>query len=199
MKVNSGAALAPGNGSIGTLTVNGNLTLNGNLLVNVDTSVAPSNSVIIVSGSRSSSGTGTVTVNNLGANPLVVGQKFYPFNGSTLTGGGSLTVSGGGAGVTWNNHLATDGSIEVATVGSAVPPSFPPGGISRQLDGSISLTVTGAVGTAYRLWATTNLALTPVTNTWTLLTNGTITASPFIINDAGATNKPQRFYLFSTP
>jgi autotransporter-associated beta strand protein len=197
--VNSSAALAPGNGGVGALTVSGNLTLNGNLSINVDTSVAPSNSIIIVSGSRSSSGTGTVTVNNLGANALVVGQKFYPFNGSTLTGGGSLTVSGGGAGVTWNNHLATDGSIEVASIGSSVAPSFPPGGISRQLDGSISLTVTGAVGTAYRLWATTNLALTPVTNTWTLLTNGTISSSPFIINDAGATNKPQRFYLFSTP
>jgi autotransporter-associated beta strand protein len=197
--VNSGAALAPGNGSIGTLTVNGNLTLNGDLLVDVDTSVAPSNSVIIVSGSRSSSGTGTVTVNNLGANPLVVGQKFYPFNGSTLTGGGSLTVSGGGAGVTWNNNLATDGSIVVASVGSTVPPSFPPGSISRQLNGSISLTATGAVGTAYSLWATTNLALTPVSSTWTLVTNGTITASPFTIQDTGSTNYQQRFYLFSTP
>ncbi|HTL73654.1 MAG TPA: autotransporter-associated beta strand repeat-containing protein [bacterium] len=197
--VNSGAAIAPGNGGVGTLTVNGSLTLIGNLVVNVDTSHAPSNSIVLVSGALSSSGTGTVTVNNLGANALVVGQKFYPFNGSILAGGGSLTVSGGGAGVTWLNHLATDGSIQVATVGVAVPPSFPPGGISRQLDGSISLTATGAVGTAYSLWATTNLALTPVSSTWTLLTNGTITTTPFIINDAGATNKPQRFYLFSTP
>ena len=197
--VNSGATIAPGEGSVGTLTLSGNLNLNGNLVVNVDTSLAPSNSTVVVSGALSSSGTGTVTVNHLGANALVVGQKFYPFNGSILTGGGSLTVSGGGAGVTWLNHLATDGSIEVATVGAAVPPNFPPGGVSRQLDGSISLTVTGAVGTAYRLWATTNLALTPVTNTWTLLTNGTISTSPFIINDAGATNQPQRFYLFSTP
>ncbi|MGN6556031.1 MAG: beta strand repeat-containing protein, partial [Verrucomicrobiota bacterium] len=197
--VNSGAAIDPGNAGTGILTVTGNLDLNGNLVVNVDTSLALSNSMVLVSGSRYSSGTGTVTVNNLGSNALVAGQKFYPFNGNTLSGGGTLTVSGGGAGVTWNNRLAIDGSIEVATVGSAVPPSFAPGGISRQLDGSISLTATGAVGTAYSLWATTNLALTPVSSTWTLLTNGTITTSPFIINDAGATNKPQRFYLFSTP
>lgn len=197
--VNSGAAIAPGNGGVGTLTVNGGLTLNGNLVVDVDTSLASSNSIVVVSGALSSSGTGTVMVNNLGANTLVVGEKFYPFNGKILTGGGSLTVSGGGAGVTWNNNLATDGSIEVATVGSAVPPSFPPGSISRQSNGSVSLTATGAVGTAYSLWATTNLALTPVSSTWTLVTNGTITASPFTIQDTGATNYQERFYLFSTP
>jgi hypothetical protein len=140
-----------------------------------------------------------VTVKNLSTNALVVGQKFYPLNGSILIGGGSLTVSDGGAGVTWQNNLATDGSVQVAKVGVAVPPSFMPGGISRQLNGTLSLTATGAVGTTYRLSATTNLALTPGSNTWTLLTNGTITASPFIIQDAGATNKPHRFYLFSTP
>jgi hypothetical protein len=67
------------------------------------------------------------------------------------------------------------------------------------LNGSISLTATGAVGTAYSLWATTNLALTPVSSTWTLVTNGTITASPFTIQDTGSTNYQQRFYLFSTP
>jgi len=55
------------------------------------------------------------------------------------------------------------------------------------------------LGTSYRIWATTNLALRPVTNTWTLLTSGTINSSPFTNLDLTATNYPQRFYLFSTP
>jgi hypothetical protein len=43
------------------------------------------------------------------------------------------------------------------------------------------------------------VALTPITNTWTQLTNGTVTASPFTITDPGAMTNRQRFYLFSTP
>jgi autotransporter-associated beta strand protein len=79
------------------------------------------------------------------------------------------------------------------------PPNFPPGGVIRLPNGNISLTVTGAVNTPYRLWATTNIALSPVTNTWTLLQSGTITASPFTNYDLTATNFSSRFYLFSTP
>jgi hypothetical protein len=65
--------------------------------------------------------------------------------------------------------------------------------------GNISLTATGVVGATYKLWASTNVALALVTNTWTLLTNGTIGASPFTIIDYGSTNFPQRFYRFSSP
>jgi hypothetical protein len=63
----------------------------------------------------------------------------------------------------------------------------------------VSLVATGAVGAPYRLWATTNLALTPVTNTWTLLTNTTIISSPFTNIDLTATNFSRRFYIFTTP
>jgi hypothetical protein len=66
-------------------------------------------------------------------------------------------------------------------------------------DGNTSLTVTGAIGSTYKLWASTNVALSPVTNTWTLLSNGTVTVTPFTITDPTATNYPQRFYLFSAP
>jgi hypothetical protein len=41
--------------------------------------------------------------------------------------------------------------------------------------------------------------LAPVASTWTLLSNGTMTTSPFTIIDRNATNYSQRFYLFSTP
>ena len=87
--------------------------------------------------------------------------------------------------------------VVAAAPGSA--PGFPAGGVSVLPNGGVSLVATGAVGGTYKLWATTNLALTPVTNTWKLLSSGTITTSPFTNTDLTATNYSQRFYLFSTP
>ncbi len=192
--VNAGGTLAPGNG-LGTLMINSSLVLAGNLAVDVNQSASPSNDLASVSGTINNIGSGTVNVSNLGG-ALSVGDSFKLFNQAVINGG-ALSVTGGG--VTWTNKLAVDGSIQVLSTGGNVPPSFPPGSVAILPSGNISLTATGALGTSYRLWATTNVALTPVTNTWTLLNIGTITVSPFTINDLGATNFPQRFYLFSTP
>lgn len=63
----------------------------------------------------------------------------------------------------------------------------------------ISLTAAGAIGTPYRFWASTNLALTPATNVWNLQGAGTITASPFTTNDLTSAEVPARFYRFSSP
>jgi hypothetical protein len=101
------------------------------------------------------------------------------------------------AGVVWQNNLAVDGSIQVASLAAA--PAFSPGGVSELPDGNISLTATGPIGETYKLWASTNVALAPISSTWTLLQSGTITASPFTIHDLTATNYPRRFYIFSTP
>ena len=70
---------------------------------------------------------------------------------------------------------------------------------SSYTGGDISLTATGELGAAYRLWASPDVSLTPITNTWTLLSSGTISVSPFTISDRTATNFPQRFYRFSAP
>ena len=85
------------------------------------------------------------------------------------------------------------------TVPPAVPPNFPSGAIRRLADQNISLTATGSPGTPYRLWATTNVALAPITNTWNLLGLGTVATSPFTNYDWTATNFPRRFYRFSSP
>jgi hypothetical protein len=90
-----------------------------------------------------------------------------------------------------------DGTITVLTVPTA--PNFPPDGINRLPDGNISLTATGALGTTYTLWASTNVAATPITTTWSNLSSGTINVSPFTIDDLDATNHPRRFYLFTAP
>ena len=192
--VNVGGTLAAG-ASVGTLTINNNLVLAGNLGVEVNKSVSPSNDLVVVSGTINNIGSGTVNVSNLGG-PLSIGDSFKLFN-QAMVNGGALTVTGGG--VTWTNKLAIDGSIQVLSTGGNVPPSFPPGSVSILPSGNISLTATGSIGTTFKLWASTNVTLTPITNTWTLLSSGTVTTSPFTINDLTATNHSQRFYLFSVP
>ncbi len=116
--------------------------------------------------------------------------------GPANTNGMTLSLPAGIVG-----NLAVVGStlylqVTVGTVTSA--PNFQAGGFSYA-NGTMSLTATGAIGGTFKLWATTNLALTPVTNTWTLLTNGTVTVSPFTITDPGAATNQQRFYLFTAP
>ena len=44
-----------------------------------------------------------------------------------------------------------------------------------------------------------NVALTPITNTWTLLSSGTFGGLPLTFTDTQATNHPQRFYLLTVP
>jgi fibronectin-binding autotransporter adhesin len=111
----SGASLAPG-ASVGTLTINSDLTLGGNLAIEVDKSLAQSNDVVQVSGVLTNSGTGTLTVSNLGP-ALLAGDSFQIFSQLVLNGG-AITVSGGGPGVAWTNRLAFDGSIAVLSVSS---------------------------------------------------------------------------------
>ena len=98
--------------------------------------------------------------------------------------------------------ISTSGGTVTLTVtvsAPATPPGFVPGAVSVLPGGGISLVSTGAIGGTYRLWASTNLALTPFTNYATLLHSGTVGTSPFTNLDLTATNYPQRFYLFTTP
>ena len=120
-----------------------------------------------------------------------------PLNSGAL-GAGTITVGGAQfdpshveltGGITLNNPLAF--------FSRNYPASFPPHYLN--VSGTIAGTATGALGVGYKLWASTNTALGPSTGTWTLLSNGSITVSPFTILDATATNFPQRFYLLSTP
>jgi Immunoglobulin domain/Pectinesterase len=83
------------------------------------------------------------------------------------------------------------------------PPTAPSAIASPSVDnsGNVQFTINGALGSAgfgYRVWATTNLALTPVTSTWTLLTNGIFDAGPVVFIDP-ASGLPQRFYIITVP
>lgn len=70
-------------------------------------------------------------------------------------------------------------------------------GITRLGDGSVQLTMRGVPCYSYRLWATTNLMLTPVIETWTQLSSGTFSSAPTVFTDTSATNFPRRFYIIS--
>jgi fibronectin-binding autotransporter adhesin len=105
---------------IGTFTVNNNLSLdNGKVLVRVNKALSPgqSNDLISVSGTLANTGTNSITVTNIGASAIAVGDTFKVFN-KAVTGGNAMSVTGGG--VNWNNNLAVDGTISVASVISTV-------------------------------------------------------------------------------
>jgi len=74
----------------------------------------------------------------------------------------------------------------------ADPPKFASPAISVS-GGLVTLTASGALHTSYSLQASTNLA----GGTWTLVTNGSISATPFAIREAGT--NIQRFYRLGAP
>jgi hypothetical protein len=66
-------------------------------------------------------------------------------------------------------------------------------------DGNFQFLFSGGSGQSYRVWASTDVALTPITSTWTQLGSGTFGGSPILFDDLQATNHPQRFYIITVP
>ncbi len=63
----------------------------------------------------------------------------------------------------------------------------------------VALSFTGAAGQNYRLWSSTDLSLTPVTNTWSLLTGGSFSGSADSFTHTNGATDSQRFYVISSP
>lgn len=96
------------------------------------------------------------------------------------------------------NDYGYDISVEATVV---VLPAIPPA-LAKPVvlpTGIVQLALTGTPGSQYRLWVTTNVALAPVTNTWTLLHTGTFTSEPIQVEDTDAPNYSQRFYMLTVP
>jgi autotransporter-associated beta strand protein len=192
--VNSDGTLGAGSPSvIGTFSISGNLSLAGDLFIRVNKSLSPSlsNDTIVVTGSLNNSGTGTVTVDNLGP-ALAVGNQFALFN-KAIAGGGALTISGGGVG-SWQNNLAVNGTIKVLTL--LTPPSPVINAVSA---GAGNLNFSGTNGTAgnpYAVLTTTNLDSPWTTNTTgTFGSGGTFSVSVPITNSSPAA----RFFKLQVP
>jgi autotransporter-associated beta strand protein len=193
----SGTALYPGGGgNIGTFTVNNNVTFNSSskcLMELNTTNSTTTNDMLVVSGTLTISGA-TLSVNNSGP-ALTNGNSFKLFS-KPAVGFTSISLPALDSSLMWQTNLAVDGSIAVVTTNtvSASAPGTTHVGILS--DHNISLTVTGAVGSVWSLHATNNV-LRP--RPWPTLQSGTVSSSPFTINDLTATNAATRFYYFSAP
>lgn len=83
------------------------------------------------------------------------------------------------------------------TVIPLTPPSISSPGVLP--DGNFQFSASGVSGQPYRIWASPDVTLTPITTTWTLLSSGTFGAGPASFSDLQATNYPQRFYIITVP
>ena len=179
--------LAPGAsiGSVGTLTINNDLFIGGNVAIDVNKSLSQSNDLVVVSGLLVNTGTGTLTVSNLGQT-LAVGDRFTLFS-KPMQNGAAVTVSGARA--NWINNLAVDGSI---TVGSLILPptlNFTRTGYSLQFTWTDSFN-------SFKLQSQTNSLVTGLGTNWTDYPGGG--TSPVTVPIA-MTNRAVFFKLLSTP
>jgi len=162
--------------SMGTFTIGGNLSLtNGNGYFRINRSGLVSDNVS-VAGTIANSGTGTITVTNLGA-ALQIGDAFTLFN-KPVTGGSTLAVTGGG--MAWTNMLAINGTIQVLSELTANYPT----NVTFDVNGTTLTIGWPSTHLGWILQAQTNtmsVGLTTPTNTWTDVsgtgsgTNATIT------------------------
>ena len=131
-------------------------------------------------------------------------------DGTNLIGqtGATLTIpSANGLDIGTYAVVVSNGSGHV-TSGNAtltvLAPTMPAAIVAPQMTGkgSVEFTVSGPAGSAgfsYRIWATTNLMLAPITSKWNLVTNGIFGSGPVVIKDPKAADLPQRFYIISMP
>jgi autotransporter-associated beta strand protein len=171
-----GVALRPGAaGAVGTLTVNNDLTFGGNVAIELNKSLSPTSDRAVVSGILTNTGTGTITVLNLGP-ALQPGDTFTLFS-QPLQNGAALTVTGSGA--TWVNNLAVNGTITANTV------TRPTLGFS-QTTTNMQFSWDTTLGN-YKLQAQTNSITVGISTNWVDYTNGNISPITVPLNKTNAT------------
>jgi fibronectin-binding autotransporter adhesin len=180
--------LAPGT-SIGTLTINNTLALSGTTEMEVSHTAADK-----VQGLASVILGGTLKVVVVG--PLTGTESFKLF--AAAPGGYSgdffYDLPPLDAPLAWDtSSMAVDGTLRVT--GGVEPPEI--GTAARTGDGNFQLSGTGPGDAAYRILATTNVAL-PLAD-WVQLTSGSFSGGAFAFTDLSATNYPRRFYSVVTP
>jgi autotransporter-associated beta strand protein len=188
---------------IGTFTVNSFLSFsNANVLIRVNKSLVQSNDLISVTGmitnNGAGTGTGTVTITNIGSVSLAVGDTFQVFN-KAVTNGATMTVTGGGSGVTWNNNLAVNGSVQVATIPVPLLTNSPTI-ISFTLQGgnvAIGATNGTAGANAYLLMGTN---ITEPLNQWLTVATDSIGSGSFSFTATNAVTagSAQQYYILSS-
>ncbi|MGN6556213.1 MAG: autotransporter-associated beta strand repeat-containing protein [Verrucomicrobiota bacterium] len=191
----SGGTLSPGN-SIGTLTISNSLIFSSGskALIDIDP-ISPANDR--VSGLSNVTYGGALQLNLSGA--LSAGDMFQLFQATTYSGAfSSVSPAIPGSGLAWNTNLLNiNGVISVVSTNAIQQPAMT--NVTRLNDGRIQFAFSGSPGQNYRVWASSDLSLTPVTNTWTVLTNDIFHGAVVQFIDPDATNHSQRFYLLTIP
>jgi autotransporter-associated beta strand protein len=117
----AGSIVAPG-ASVGTMTVSGNVSLGGQLLMELNRTNAPFNCDRLVSSGGTITYGGSLLVTNIGP-ALQVSNTFqlFPSGVPAYTGNTTLaTTDASGAVYTWQNDIATLGSVKVLSVTAPV-------------------------------------------------------------------------------
>jgi len=189
--VAAGGSIESPDSGVGTLTFNTNLTINGNVSIDVNKALSPASGMITVLGTLcTNTGTGTLTVANIGGIPLAAGDSFQVFS-QPLLNGEALTIASAEA-VTWTNKLAIDGTIGVLSA----PAPQPAQNMSVMAAGPGSMLIggTGAANSLYGVYSSTNVT-TPMAS-WPLIGN-TISDGTGVIQfvDPQAT-EPEKYYRF---
>lgn len=196
--IGAGGTLSPGGtattvSAIGILTNYNNLTLlpGGRCIFEVNLGTRTNDSVF---GPANVSLGGTLVITNIGAQAFTNGTVLKLFNATNFTAGAfSIQPVVPAANLIWDaSQLAVNGTIRVTT-----PTPTGISGAGHLNDGNVAFTITGGVGQAYSVRASSD-ASAPVAS-WTVLQSGTLPSANYTFTDLTATNFPARFYIISTP
>jgi autotransporter-associated beta strand protein len=183
-----GATVAPGN-SMSVLTVTNAITLGGNALMELNKAAATNDAI---QGAAKIIYGGTLQLTNVGS-AFAAGDNFKLFSAASYSGVFSnLAPVIPALNLAWNtNTLTTDGTLRVVSA-PTVPPritSFASSGGNLVITGS-----NGVPGWTYYVLATTNLAVPPAS--WArIATNQFDALGAFSITNALDGAISQRFYL----
>jgi autotransporter-associated beta strand protein len=194
VNITSAAILTPGV-TVGTLTINNTLNLQGTTVIDLtrDNGTPESD---LVTGITTLTYGGSLVLTNAGTTELQLNDVFHLFSAGAYNGGFTSVTPPAGYTIDTNN-LIVDGTVKVTGVPGAQQPQF--SGFTKLSDGTFQLTFSGVEGQSYRIWATTDITLTPVVDTWTQVGSGTFGAIPVEFTDADALGVPARFYTISVP
>lgn len=186
----------------------GTYTANGMSFVNCTFTVEPGVTTVTLAGSNGTAGNNVswygcdFATNYITPSATLFSGNYVFWQAANTMTNGSVTFSA------LTSITGSDARLQAATnivtwfygwtpVLPPIPPSISNGTVLP--DGNFGFSGTGYNGQNYRVWASADATLTPITTTWTMISSGTFGAAPVSFNDLQATNYPQRFYIITVP
>jgi autotransporter-associated beta strand protein len=191
--VAAAATLAPGNGTIGSLTIRNALTNNGTLVIRLGKSGSVLTNDRLQGVSTFVLG-GTLQLVSTG-DPITAGDSFRLFTATNSRNFFSAVLPATpGTNLLWNTNDLASGTLAVA-LGTVTPQ------IGRCYWAGTNLLFTGgggASGCAFSLLGSTNLTL-PLTNWPVVATGACDTNGNFILTNGVSSSRPWQFYIIRIP